>query len=219
MEEFNVRIYLEYAIHLTLVKKYSKHFRLIKQNKNILMDYYKIPGNESYNECYYTENKEDLYINLFSQEKSGFAFWLIVAGSINECISLVMTLPLIHFFLRDLTWGIYLKFKNNVQSDKSDIPKWFINSHLIFWLVSSCMALFLEKQILQFLTFIGSFAVPFVQLVLPIVLNMELTEGIVYYISFGCLKRKTSKFALKGNKEAVFENYIKIYNLAELKII
>jgi hypothetical protein len=78
-----------------------------------------IPGNESYNECYYTDNRDDLYINLFSQKKSGFAFWLIVAGSINECISLIMTLPLIHFFLRDLTWGIYLKFKNKSQLDKS----------------------------------------------------------------------------------------------------
>jgi len=156
-----------------------------------------IPGNDTYNECFYTDNKDDLYINLFSQKNSGFAFWLIVAGSINECISLVMTLPLIHFFLRDLTWGIYLKFKDNFKTDKNDIPKWFINTHLIFWLISSCMALFLEKQILQFLTFIGSFAVPFVQLVLPIVLNMELTEGIGYYVSFGCLKKKISKFPLK----------------------
>merc|ERR1711976_1003281 len=94
-------------------------------------------------------------------------------------------------------WGIYLKFKDNFKTDKNDIPKWFINTHLIFWLISSCMALFIEKQILQFLTFIGSFAVPFVQLVLPILLNMELTEGIGYYVSFGCLKNKISKFPLK----------------------
>merc|ERR1719453_2194440 len=160
-----------------------------------------ILGDERYNECHYTANREDLYTNLFSQEKSGFAFWLIVAGSINECISLVMTLPLIHFFLRDLTWGIFLKFRNNFELDKSNIPNWFINSHLIFWLISSCMALFLEKQILQFLTFIGSFAVPFVQLVLPIVLNMELTEGTAYYVSFGCLKRKIPKFCLKESQE------------------
>lgn len=155
-----------------------------------------IPGNELYKECYYTDNREDLYTNLFTKEKSGFAFWLIVAGSINECISLVMTLPLIHFFLRDLTWGIYLKFKNSLSIDKNNIPKWFVNSHLIFWLISACMALFLQKQILQFLAFIGSFGIPFVQLVLPILLNMELTNGIFYYISFGCLKKKTSKFPL-----------------------
>jgi hypothetical protein len=159
-----------------------------------------IPGNELYNECHYSDNKNDLYTNLFSQEKSGFAFWLIVAGSVNESLSLIMTLPLIHFILRDLSWGIYLKFKNNFQPDNNDIPKWFINTHLIFWLISSCMALFLEAQILQFLTFIGSFAVPFVQLVLPIVLNMRLTEGIAYYVSFGCIK-KTSKFSMREKHE------------------
>lgn len=170
-----------------------------------------IPGNKLYNECYYSSNKEDLYTNLFSQEKSGFAFWLIVAGSINECISLIMTLPLVHFIVRDITWGIYLKFKNISGIDQTSIPKWFINSHLLVWLTSAFMALFLEKQILQFLSFIGSFGVPFVQLVLPILLKMELSDGIFYYISFGCLKKKISKFPLKeGSNNEHSNNFLRM---------
>jgi hypothetical protein len=157
-----------------------------------------IAGNNQYNECHYSTNKEDLYTNLFKQKESGFAFWLIVVGSLNECISLIMTLPLVHFFLRDITWGIYSKFKNSLNTSNTDMPKWFIYSHLLVWLTSAFMALFLEKQILQFLTFIGSFGVPFVQLVLPILLNMELDDGILYHISFGCLKKKMSKFPLDG---------------------
>jgi len=169
-----------------------------------------IPGNKLYNECYYTSNKEDLYTNLFSQKKSGFAFWLIVAGSINECISLIMTLPLIHFFIRDISWGVYLKFKKRLSIDNTNIPKWFLNTHLLIWLISAFMALFLEKQILQFLTFIGSFGVPFVQLVLPILLNMELTDGILYYISFGCLKKKTSRFSLRESENKYSNNLLRM---------
>jgi amino acid permease len=156
----------------------------------------------------YTENKEDLYTDLFSQEKSGFAFWLITIGSVSECISLIVTLPLVHFFLRDLTWSLYLKLKN-LESTSTSIPSWFINGHLFFWLLATVMAVFLEKQILPFLSFIGAFAVPCVSVVLPVLLTMELNHGILYYLSFGILPKKICKFgnsSLKLNANKSFND-------------
>jgi len=158
----------------------------------------------------YTENKEDLYTDLFSQEKSGFAFWLITIGSVSECISLIVTLPLVHFFLRDLTWSLYLKLKN-LESTSTGIPSWFINRHIFFWFLATIMAVFLEKQILPFLSFIGAFAVPCVSVVLPVLLTMELNHGIFYYLSFGICSKKICKFgnnSPKLNAKKSFNNIL-----------
>lgn len=161
-------------------------------------------GSSGYDQGYFDGQKKDataLYVNLFSRTRSGISFWFIVVGSLCQSVSISMGQPIIHFFMRELSWSVYQRLRDKELN--TVMPSWFFRGHLIFWFFSTLIALFLEKQIIKFMSFVGSFTTPILQLILPVLLSMQINHGIQYYSSFGCYNKRICKFQYDNRKDEI----------------
>jgi hypothetical protein len=134
-----------------------------------------------------------LFTRLFDAENSGIAFHINAVGSAAMSICVLSCIPLVHFFLRELSFSIYNDFRGeNVPSD--EMPDIFFYGHLVFWALPTILAIILPDAIM-IINFVGSLCCSIHMIILPVLADFEMNGGMWYFFSFGFIEKKAEKDA------------------------
>jgi len=148
---------------------------------------------------------ETMFMEIFSEEDSGSAFYVNAVGTAAMSVSVISAIPLVHFFMRDLSWSIF-SYARGV-TDNREMPNWFFFGHLVFWGIATLAAVFAPKAI-KIINFLGNFSCSIIMIILPILLDFEMNGGILYFLSFGLAGPKSS-FDTKMNEVKTIEMGVK----------
>jgi hypothetical protein len=130
-----------------------------------------------------------MFTEIFAENGSGSAFYVNAAGTAAMSLSVISAIPLVHFFMRDLSWSIFSYARGH--TDNHEMPNWFFFGHLVFWGIATLAAAFASDAI-GIINFLGNFSCSIIMIILPILLDFQMNGGILYFISFGFLGPKKS---------------------------
>jgi len=145
-----------------------------------------------------------LFTALFDKDESGAGYVWNTIGATAMSISVISTIPLTHFFLRELSWSIFAHTKGWTRT--TPMPNCFFYGHLVIWASGTVLAIFAPKAI-RIIDFVGNFSSVMLMIILPVLLDYQMCHGIPYYISFGVFPKQKSLYSIKENEitEKTFE--------------
>jgi len=160
--------------------------------------------------AYVCFGNESFFFQYFTSKSGETGLYLMAIGATLQSISVIFSLPLIHFILRELNYNIIKSIYNmHVSVDKqlgSKIPNWFFYGHIIIWFAGFLVGI-VKPSAIDLIDFIGVFCIPLLCYCIPSLLHMQLNGGIVHYLSFGISKPRA--YYIDSNTKRVILTSVK----------